>query len=103
MFALKADAGDYDVSSPIFRRNPLGTDTDPCESSGLSSQEFAVEATSMPVSGQIVLACSVNHSDCIQIVTRLYDHAQAVNAVVDANGGSVVALRPSNPVSRMGN
>jgi hypothetical protein len=103
MSALKADAGDYDVSSPIFRRNPLGTDTDPCESSGLSSQEFAVEATSMPMSGQIALACSVNHSDCIQIVTRLYDHAQAVNAVVDANGGSVVALRPSNPVSRMGN
>jgi hypothetical protein len=57
----------------------------------------------MPMSGQIALACSVNHSDCIQIVTRLYDHAQAVNAVVDANGGSVVPLRPSNPVSRMGN
>ena len=57
----------------------------------------------MLMSGQIALACSVNHSDCIQIVTRLYDHAQAVNAVVDANGGSVVPLRPSNPVSRMGN
>ena len=82
---------------------PVGTGTDPCESSGLSSQEFAVEATSMPMSGQIALACSVNHSDCIQIVTRLYDHAQAVNAVVDANGGSVVPLRLSNPVSRMAN
>jgi hypothetical protein len=51
----------------------------------------------MPMSGQIALACSVNHSDCVQIVARLYDHAQAVNAVVDANGGSAMPLRPSNP------
>jgi hypothetical protein len=103
MSALKADAGDYDVSSPIFRRNPLGTDTDPCESSGLSSQEFAVEATSMPVSGQNCTCVFRESFRLHSVVTRLYDHAQAVNAVVDANGGSVVALRPSNPVSRMGN
>ena len=51
----------------------------------------------MPMSGQIALACSVDHSDYIQIVTRLYDHAQAVNAVVDANGGRSCRCDPQIP------